>query len=112
MGPKIKNNSGFLRKLNKGKSAIRKKIISKARPGQIKALCECALNACSGRIKLNPRVVKKLKKHEGNILRIAYSKEPIEIKRKLLSQSGGALPILAQIGLTALGSLLPKIFGS
>jgi len=111
MAPKVKSNAEFLEKIYKSTAAGRKRAVSSATPNQVKALCECALNACSGRVKLRPAHLKKLRSHESKLIRLAYAKDPIETKKKLLIQSGGALPILASLGISALSSLLPAIFG-
>ena len=110
MAPKVKTNRDFLKKIYKGTARARKSAIDSATPDQIKALCECAVNACSGRISIKPTQVKKLSSKEGHLIRLAYARDPIATKKKLLIQSGGALPILASLGLSALGSLIPNLF--
>jgi hypothetical protein len=111
MAPKVKSNQDFLRKVYKGPAKARKQAVVSATSNQIKALCECAANACSGRLIIKPSLRKQLKAKEANLIRLAYNKEPIEVKKRLLIQSGGALPVLAALGLSALGSLIPSIFG-
>jgi hypothetical protein len=111
MAPKVKNNSEFLQKIYKGGVRARKQAVSSATPRQVRALCECALNACSGRFKVKPAHLRSLRANESKLLRLAYAKDPIETKRKILIQSGGALPVLAALGLSALGSLIPSLLG-
>jgi hypothetical protein len=111
MAPKVNNNADFLQKVYKGSVRARKQAVSSATSNQVKALCECALNACSGRAKIKRAHLRKLRLSENNLIRLAYAKDPIETKKKLLIQSGGALPVLAALGLSALGSLIPSILG-
>ena len=111
MAPKVKKHQDFLRKIYKSTAKSRRAAITSASSDQIKALCECAVNACSGRIRINPNQVRKLKSKEGNLIRLAYARDPIAVKKKLLLQTGGALPILATLGLSALGALIPSLFG-
>ena len=112
MAPKVNTNQDFLQKVYKGSAKVRKQAVASASSGQIKALCECALNACSGRVKkVKPQHLKKLRAKEGHLIRLAYARDPIETKKKLLLQTGGALPLLASLGLSALGSFIPSLFG-
>src|SRR5688572_16373608 len=78
MAPKVKSNQDFLRKIYKGSAKTRKAAIKSANSGQIKALCECAVNACSGRLRIQPSLRKKLKNKEGSLIRIAYARDPLE----------------------------------
>jgi hypothetical protein len=107
---RIKNKGAFLKKISKATRKNSKAIITKANESDIKALCECALNVCHNKVNLNKRAVKKLKKHKTELLRLAFLNDPLKLKKKVLLQTGGALPLLAQIGLTALGSLIPSLF--
>jgi hypothetical protein len=111
MPPKVRKNAEFLQRVYKGPVRVRKELISKANDEQVKTLCECALNVCQGRVKTSAKDLRRLKAKENNLIRLAYAPDSVETKRKLLIQSGGALPILASLGLTALSSLLPSIFG-
>jgi hypothetical protein len=111
MAPKVKTEAAFLRSLYKATAAKRKAAVSGASKEQIRALCECAHNLCERKIKLKAGQIKVLRPHEGTLLRLAYGRDPLEAKKRLLIQSGGALPLLASLGISALTSLLPKLFG-
>jgi hypothetical protein len=111
MAPKINSNASFLHQVYKGPAKLRKHLIARANTNQVKTLCECALNACNSRVRVKPTQLKLLRANEGKLLRLAYVKEPIQVKKEILLQSGGALPILAALGLSALGSLIPSLLG-
>jgi hypothetical protein len=111
MAPKVKTEAAFLRSLYKAPAKKRKAAVANANKDQIKALCECALNVCERKFKPKPGQLKIIRPHEGTLLRLAYAREPLEVKKRLLIQSGGVLPVLATLGISALSSLIPKLFG-
>ena len=85
-------------------------IIKRAPKVVIKTNCNAAENVLRGNLHLTPEQKRVFKKHKKVILELRTRKIPIDKKRDLIIQDGGAfwIPLLVSAALSALGSLLFK----
>jgi hypothetical protein len=90
------------------KSATRREILEALSNDETfqKALREIAKNTVRGAIKLSPSDIKKLKTHKGTIKSLSKKRLSANRKKKLISQSGGFLPILIPIVASLIGELI------
>ena len=92
---------------------IHKDILSRAPPIVIKRICDAALNARQGQVKLSKKQKDTLTRHRKTIEQLLQKAIPVERKRKILVQRGGGIaaliiPIILSSVLGALGSDLFK----
>lgn len=84
---------------------IVREILRSAPDSVIKAICNVALNALKGDVKLSASQKLLFKKHKRAILTLADRKKPLLQKRKVVQQSGGFwIPALVGGILALLGS--------
>ena len=85
-------------------------IIKRAPKVVIKTICNAAENVIRGNLHLTPEQKRVFKKHKKVILELRTRKIPIDKKRDLIIQDGGAfwIPLLVSAALSTLGSLLFK----
>ena len=76
----------------------------------IKTICNAAENIIRGNINLTPEQKRVFNEHKRLILELRTRKVPIDKKRDLIIQDGGAfwIPLLVSAALSTLGSLLFK----
>ena len=74
----------------------------------VKHICNAAINAYQGDIKLNKKQKSTLKKYKSSIAALSSKTTPLNIKRKIINQRGGFsfIPIILSTVLSALGSSL------
>ncbi len=72
----------------------------------VRCLCECIQNVAVGNVKIGKSRRLKLKKHRATLRSIINRKTPLGRKRKLLSQTGGFLPLLLAPIIGIAGSLI------
>ena len=92
---------------------IHKDILERAPPNVIKRICDAALNARQGQVKLSKKQKDVLAHHRKTIEQLLQKAIPVERKRKILVQRGGGvaaliIPIILSSVLGALGSKLFK----
>ena len=110
----LKKINAFLKTLVNLTPPSRKIILKDKNVGGDEALFdvihEIALNTIKGNVKLDKNQLKKLKPHNHLLKKYCCSKiKKSKLKRqKLLSQSGGFLPILIPIITEIIGSLIKK----
>lgn len=105
----LKKNHYFLHMLAKAPPAQKRALLRTATNPQISALCEICLNILAGHLPLN---IKRLKKYKNTIRKL--SKRSISVRKKkalLVNQSGGFLPALAPVILSALAGLVGRVIG-
>ena len=86
--------------------SLRKKLLeSMSDECLFKALNEIAINYSKGNIKLNPHQKRKMRKYEPIIRRLSRKNNKNSIKKRLIKQSGGFLPII----LPAIASILTSL---
>jgi len=80
----------------------------------IKAICNIAINCFRGDFKLTDKQKKTLKKYRKPISKLTSSTIPVNHKRKILAQEGGAIwiPLLVGSVLTTLGHKIFEAFQS
>jgi hypothetical protein len=108
MGQRLKDHADVLRRLMKGSSKQRYRILGDASPDLIKCLCECADNTLNSNIPLNEAQLQKLRRHKKTVRALACKKTTLRTKkRRLINQSGGfLLPLLEPIVSALLTELL------
>lgn len=110
-GEKVMKKRDYLNLLAKSKSKSRRdKLIDVGDKSEMDAVSECVKNALVGTLPLNPGQFKQLKKHAKALRWIAKRALPIKKKKTLLKQTGGILPILLPLALSAVGSIAKGLF--
>ena len=107
----IIKQKNLLKELSKSKSSYKKIILEKADSKLIQAICESAFNILEGNVPLSSKNKQDLSKHK-NLLRKLVQKSSLKEKKKLLVQSGGALPAILPLVLTSLASVFASYLGS
>lgn len=82
-------------------------LIKNAKDCVIDAISEIALNCLKGNFPLKECDFKKLKKYKTILRRLALN-SPVNIRRKLIEQRGGILPLIIPPALGFLGTLATK----
>ncbi len=106
---RVEKNVDFLKILSKCKSNMRTVILSNADKNLINTICECVHNCLNGNIELNNEIIPKLKRHKNDLRNLVGRNKSLKIKKKILSQKGGAfLPLLLSTVLGGLSSIFSK----
>ena len=93
---------------------ILREILRTAPDGVIKAICNVALNALKGDVKLSATQKSLFRRHKSVILGLCSKKSSLKQKRKLLQQKGGAFflaPLIKGVLSLLGGGLLGNLFG-
>lgn len=99
--------SDFLNLLAKSKGKTRRdKLIDLADKNEINAIVECIVNALAGNIPLKKQHITNMKKHRKQLRMISQKQYPMKQKKKLMKQTGGLLPALLPLALSAIGNLV------
>jgi len=72
----------------------------------VECLCECIQNVTQGNLHIDKHRRQRLVKHKGLLRRIIDKRTGLRRKRKLLTQSGGFLPLLLAPIIGLAGSLI------
>jgi hypothetical protein len=99
----IISQKNLLKEIAKPKSPYKKLILEKADAQLIQAICESVFNILEGNIRLDDSKKQELLKYKS-LLRKLVQKSPLQTKRKLLVQSGGALHVIIPLILSSLAS--------
>ncbi len=85
-----------------------KLLISKSPDSVVKAICDAALNAIRGEVKITPSQKKLFKKHRALLEQLAIRKGSLKTKRNSIIKGGAAplIPVILSVVLASLGSLL------
>jgi len=108
----LDRNKDFLKILMESTEDQRHHLIQNASPDQIRVLSEISLNILSGNLPLKSRHIKKLTAHKRMIRKLANSRVPHKVKKVLINQTGGFLPLLVSPVLSALGVVVGKVISS
>jgi len=108
----LDRNKEFLKQILTSSENERQILIEKATPDQIRVLTEISMNILSGNLELKTKHLKHLRIHKRLIRKLANSRVPHKVKKVLLKQSGGFLPLLVTPVLSVLGSLAGRIISS
>ena len=107
MAPRVHTHKALLEVLKTAKPKLCKAILHHSDKSLVFALCEICDNLLEGNIPLTPTQKTKLKKYRTHFRRLAHKGEGWQVKKKYLTQKGGAfLPLL----LSAVASVLPMLF--
>lgn len=105
----LRKNHYFLHMLAKATPAQKRALLRTSTNSQISALCEICLNILAGHLPIN---IKRLKKYKDTIRKL--TKRSISFRKKkalLVNQTGGFLPALAPVILSALAGLAGRVIG-
>lgn len=107
---KRKNNKQVIKRTVKYLSVapdqlIVRNILQRAPDGVIRAICNAALNARSGEVYVPPHLRSVFRRHNHHFDILTDNRKPLKLKRNLLIQQGGALPIIVPLLATVLGSI-------
>lgn len=109
MAPRVHTHKALLEVLKSAKPKLCKAILEQSDKSLIFAVCEICDNLLAGNIPLTTAQKTKLKKYRAHFRRLAQRGEGWQVKKKYLTQKGGAfLPLL----LSAVASVLPMLFRS
>ena len=86
-------------------SELVRTVLQKAPDNVICAICNAALNAWEGDVRVPPHVKHILAKYHKHIHRLIDYRCSLREKRRLLVQRGGVLPIIGRLIATVLGSI-------
>jgi hypothetical protein len=110
-GDRVMKKKDYLNLLAKSKGKSRRdKLIDIGDKSEMDAVSECVMNALAGNLQLKDCQFKKLQKHAKALRWVAKKSLPLRKKKALLKQSGGILPILLPLALSAVGSLAKGLF--
>jgi hypothetical protein len=101
----ILSQKNLLKELAKPKSPYKKLILQKADSKLIQAICESVYNILDGNVPLSSKNKQDLFKYK-NLLRKLVQKSSLKDKKKLLVQSGGALPAILPLVISSLASIV------
>ena len=108
----IKRNREFLEKLLTAPPDVRKRLINKASADEVRAISEIALNVVKGSFQINANIRDQLAEHKHHIRKLSKRTVSHKLKKHLLSQKGGFLPLLLSPVLSALGIIVGKTISS
>lgn len=102
--------SGILEKLERGNTALRKRIIKSSDPCFIRYLSRCAHGVLSSHIKLPKKEYSRLNGSKPLLLKLVSKSKSIAKKRKILQDQvgGGLFTILGGIAAAVVGNLINK----
>lgn len=106
MSLRLKKNFALLRALASVNPRTRRAIISTSPKQLILAICEIVDNLLRGNVILKAGDRSRLVRYRHILRQIADKSISVEVKKKVLIQHGGALPLLLIPALTAIASLL------
>ena len=86
-------------------SKVVKAVLQKAPEAVIRAISNAALNARQGAVAVPPHLKLLFRQHNHHFDSLIDRKRPIALKRRLILQTGGALPIIVPLLATVLGSI-------
>lgn len=105
MHQRLKTHTDLLRALHTLKPKYIKALLKSCDEEEINCICECIHNVLKGKVPLEEKEKRKLKKYK-DILRKLVRKSTNKIRKHIIIQKGGAfLPII-------LGSILSALVGS
>lgn len=105
MMQRLNTHKDLLLALHKLKPKYRKALLKSCDEKEIKCICECIHNVLQGKVPIEEKHKKKLKKYKS-VLRKLVRKGVNKVRKNIIIQKGGAfLPII-------LGSILSALIGS
>ena len=106
----VQKNLSTLKFLAKCHPKIRKAILKYSDNDLIIAISECVLNCLKGNIEVKSDVTEELLKYKNTLRQLSKKQKGVRsnIKKKLLIQKGGFLPIILPTILSFFSNLLDK----
>lgn len=89
----------------------REKLIDIANCGEISAVSECVNNILKGTVPLTKRQITKLRRHRHALRNLSLHNFSFNKKKSILRQKGGIIGAILPLALSALGSIIPSLFG-
>ena len=86
-------------------SKVAKAVLQRAPDAVIRAISNAALNARQGAVAVPPQLKQLFRHHNHHFDYLIDRTRPIALKRRLVLQNGGALPIIVPLLATVLGSI-------
>ena len=86
-------------------SEIVRQVLHRAPDAVVRDICNAALNAREGDVRIPPHLKTVFSKYHRHIARLCDHHCPLAEKRRILVQRGGLLPIIAPLIATVLGSI-------
>lgn len=110
--PLATKHKEFLYLLAKAKNGKKRKgLIDIADSNEVRAVLECIHNLLIGNVSVTDSQLKTFRRYRNTLRQLALKCNPLAKKRALLKQKGGFLGALLPVALSAIGGLLPQIFG-
>ena len=101
-----------LHELSKGDDPNRRLMLAHGNTQLLNCICEITDNVLRGCVQLSCEDKQKLQRHKHAMRTIANKKYPKRLKKRLLSQKGGFLPILLAAALPLVANLLGEAISS
>lgn len=106
---RLKENQHTLQVLKNCKPIVRKSIIKYGNSELIKTLCEICINILNGNVKISPKCKNHLQNYKNSLRKLTAPKVKLQVKKKILVQKGGFLPVILSTILSGvIGSLIEK----
>lgn len=99
-----------LKRINRLGEKAKKQLIKKCDKQLIDCFCECSKNILKGRVPLQNRQLKRLRREKNKLRALALKHTSLKTKRKIL-QTGGFIGAILPPVLTVLSSLLGGLIG-
>ena len=110
MNSKTLQRKDFLNLLAKSRGAKRRKqIVDSARPDDIQAVSECAINLLKNNIPLSDKNYKKFYKCKHDIRKLARKRTSLKRKKLIIHQKGGFLQYLIPVAIASVTEIIKKI---
>ena len=110
MNSKTLKRKDFLNLLAKSRSAKRRKqIVDRARPDDISAVSECAVNLLKNNIPLSDKNYKKFYKCKHDIRDLAKKRTSLKRKKLIIHQKGGFLQYLIPLAIASVKAIIKTI---
>ncbi len=93
MATRLRKHIDLLKVLHQGSPQLRKALIGKASADTIRCLCDCSHNILNGNVALTAKQRRVLAKYKGQLRSLVDKRKSVGVKRKLLIQRGGGLPV-------------------
>lgn len=83
----------------------RDKLVDLADNSEVKAISEIVANALAGNLPLHSDCLAKMRRHKKKLRLISQKNYPVKRKKALIKQTGGILPALIPLGISAIAAL-------
>lgn len=107
---RLRAHKHMLHVLKNCKPCTRKNILKNGSGELIKTLCEVCVNVLNGNAKISKKNKNRLRKYKTTLRQLAKPKSSLTVKRKILVQKGGFLPVILSAVLSGIvGKLLEQV---